>query len=116
MAIVELGSTSRPMAKPPRLGLARREALWGYLFISPWLLGFLLLTLGPMVATLIFTFTNINLLQNRPIRFVGFDNYAHLLADTRTWDSLLATLRFAAIALPVGLVLPFALALLLNSR
>jgi multiple sugar transport system permease protein len=69
-----------------------------------------------MVATFAFTFTNINLIQDRPLRFVGLDNYAHLLNDQRTWTALGATLKFAAIALPIGLILPFAIALLLNSK
>jgi ABC-type sugar transport system permease subunit len=115
MAIVEMESRALRDPNPPRTPLARREAMWGLLFISPWILGFFFLTLAPMVATFVFTFTNINLIQNTPLRFVGFDNYAHMLRDARTWDALLVTLKFAAIALPVGLVLPFAIALLLNS-
>jgi multiple sugar transport system permease protein len=116
MAIVEMESGKVQPAPPPRTGLGRREAMWGYLFISPWIAGFLLLTLAPMVATFVFTFTNINLIQNQPLRFVGLENYQHLLNDQRTWTALGATLKFAAIALPIGLVLPFAIALLLNSK
>jgi ABC-type sugar transport system permease subunit len=116
MAIVEMESGQVQAAPPPRIGLGRREAMWGYLFISPWIAGFLLLTLAPMVATFVFTFTNINLIQNQPLRFVGLENYQHLLNDQRTWTALGATLKFAAIALPIGLVLPFAIALLLNSK
>jgi multiple sugar transport system permease protein len=115
MAIVEMKS-ERVAAPPPRSSLGRREAFWGFLFISPWIVGFLLLTLAPMVATLVFTFTNINLIQREPLRFVGLDNYAHLLNDQRTWTALGATLKYAAIALPIGLILPFAIALLLNSK
>jgi multiple sugar transport system permease protein len=115
MAIVEMKSDALG-AEPPRSGLARREAMWGWFFISPWLIGFLFLTLAPMVATFIFTFTNVNLIQEKPLRFVGLDNYAHLLNDARTWDALGVTFKFAAIALPIGLVLPFAIALLLNSK
>jgi ABC-type sugar transport system permease subunit len=115
MAIVEMNSDAlRP--EPPRSGLARREALWGLAFISPWLIGFLFLTLAPMIATFVFTFTNINLIQDRPLQFVGLDNYADLLGDARTWDALAVTFKFAAIALPIGLILPFAVALLLNSK
>jgi len=116
MAIVEVESGSLPNRSTPRFGIAKREAMWGYAFISPWLVGFLLLTLGPMVATVVFTFTNINLIQDEPIRFVGLENYQHLLNDSRTWNALGVTLRFAAIALPIGLILPFALALMLNAR
>ena len=115
MAIVEMKSEA-VQQDPPRMGLGRREALWGLLFISPWLIGFLFLTFAPMVATFVFTFTNINLIQDAPLRFVGLDNYAHLLRDARTWDALLVTFKFAAIALPIGLILPFAIALLLNSK
>jgi multiple sugar transport system permease protein len=96
--------------------LARREARWGYLFISPWILGFLAFTLVPMVATLGFTFTNLNLSQEKPVQFVGLSNYTRLLNDHQVWESLGVTFKFALIALPVGVIVPFVLALLLNSR
>lgn len=96
--------------------LARREALWGFAFLSPWIVGFLALTLVPMLATLAFTFTNIDLAQEEPVRFVGLDNYARLVADGDAWRSLLVTLKYAALSLPVGLVIPFSIALLINSR
>ena len=115
MSIVEL-DTGKPPQEASRLTLAQREAIWGYLFISPWMVGFLALTLAPVVATFVFTFLNLRLNQQTPVRFVGLDNYADLLNDPRAWDALFVTLRFAAIALPVGLILPFALAMLLNSR
>jgi ABC-type sugar transport system permease subunit len=115
MAIVELESTWLA-DRPPRFGIARLEAIWGYLFISPWLVGFVLLTLIPMVATLIFSFTNINLLQDRPLEFVGLENYQEVLSNPRTWDALIVTFKFALISLPISLVLPFGLALLLNSK
>ena len=68
--------------------LAVREARWGYLFVAPWIIGFLAFTLLPMLATLAFTFTNINLEQREPLRFVGVDNYTRLLADGAAWDAL----------------------------
>ena len=96
--------------------LARREALWGLTFLSPWLIGFLIFTLIPMVATLGFTFTNINLTQEEPLQFVGLTNYQRLFEDSQVWASLGVTLKFGIMALPVGLILPFGLAMLLNSR
>jgi ABC-type sugar transport system permease subunit len=96
--------------------LARREARWGLVFLAPWIIGFLAFTLIPMVTTLVFTFTNVNLAQDEPLRFVGLKNYADLLGDAQAWRSLLVTLKFAALALPIFIVLPFAAALLLNSR
>jgi multiple sugar transport system permease protein len=103
---------------PARLSmqpLARREARWGLLFLSPWIIGFLAFTLLPMIATLAFTFTNVDLTQQDPLRFVGLENYQKLVRDKRAWDSLAVTLRFGLIALPVALILPFSIALMLNS-
>jgi multiple sugar transport system permease protein len=96
--------------------LARREALVGYAFISPWIVGFLAFTLIPMIATLGFTFTNYTLAQEEPLQFVGLDNYQRLFGDARVWQSLGVTLKYAALSLPVGVVVPFCVALLLNSR
>jgi multiple sugar transport system permease protein len=96
--------------------LARREARQGYLFISPWIVGFLAFTLLPMLATLIFTFFNFTLAQEEPLHFIGLDNYVRMLADARVWSSLGNTFKFAAIWLPVSIVIPFVLALGLNSR
>jgi len=96
--------------------LARREARQGYLFISPWILGFVAFTALPMLATLAFTFLNLTLAQEEPIRFVGLDNYARLANDNLVWESLAVTFKFAAIFLPVSIVVPFAIALALNSK
>jgi multiple sugar transport system permease protein len=95
--------------------LARREALWGYLFISPWIIGFLAFILVPMIVTFVFTFTNVNLLQSEPLKFVGLENWQRLFGDSGMWRSLGVTLKFAAIQLPVTIVVPFLVALLLNS-
>ena len=64
-------SVARPRRPARFSGLAWRRARWGYVFIAPWIIGFLLFTLFPMVATFVFTFTNINLDQAEPLRFVG---------------------------------------------
>src|SRR3954466_7518727 len=96
--------------------LARREARQGYLFISPWLVGFLVFPGVPMFATLVFTFFNLTLSQEEPLRFIGLDNYVRLAGDSRVWSSLGNTFKFAAVWLPVSIVLPFVLALGLNSR
>jgi ABC-type sugar transport system permease subunit len=96
--------------------MARREAGWGYLFLLPWILGFLGFTLFPIVAALGFSFTNINLAQEEPLRFVGAQNYQTLINDSQVWESLGVTIKIAILALPVGLILPLAVALLLNSK
>ena len=96
--------------------LARREARWALIFLSPWIIGFFAFLLIPMIATFLFTFSNINLNQAEPLRFVGLDNYAKVFSDRQTWESLGVTLKFAAFALPVAVILPFLVALLLASR
>lgn len=96
--------------------LARREARQGLLFVSPWIVGFLAFTLLPMIATFAFTFLNITLRQEEPLRFVGLDNYVTLGRDPQVWSSLLVTFKFAFVWLPVSLIVPFAVALGLNSR
>jgi ABC-type sugar transport system permease subunit len=96
--------------------LARRGARQGLLFVSPWIVGFLLFILLPMVATFAFTFLNITLRQEEPLRFVGLDNYLTLGRDPQVWSSLLVTFKFAAVWLPVSLIVPFLIALGLNSR
>ena len=108
-------SVTRPRRRPFS-GLKWRRVRWGYVFIAPWIIGFFAFTLFPMVATFVFTFTNINLLQAEPLRFVGLDNWAELIADQRTWDALIVTFKYALIALPVAVGLPFLVALMLHSR
>jgi len=88
-------------AAPPRVRrrrglspLARREARWGLLFISPWLIGFFAFTFVPMLVTLGFTFTNVNLTQTQPLRFVGLENYQAVFSDASTWQSLTVTLKY----------------------
>ena len=99
-----------------RSALSRREARWGYLFIAPWIVGFLAFTLLPMVASLVLMVTNIRLDQKDPVRFVGLDNILLMLRDHTTWDSLAVTFRFALFNLPIAMVIPFVVALILNSR
>jgi ABC-type sugar transport system permease subunit len=109
-------SVARPRSVSRFTGLAWRRARWGYVFIAPWIIGFLAFTAFPMVATFIFSLTNINLAQEQPLQFVGLKNYEALLKDHQVWESLGITLKFAALALPVAVILPFLVALLLHSR
>lgn len=113
MAVLGL---ARSPGRPRMSGLAWRRARWGYVFIAPWLIGFVLFTAFPMIATLAFSFTNINLAQADPLQFVGLKNYETLLGDRQAWDALAVTLKFALLALPVAVALPLLVALMLHSR
>ena len=101
--------------RQPLTPLARREALQGLLFISPWIIGFVAFTAIPMIATFLFTFLNLTLAQTEPLRFVGLDNYARLARDEQVWASLGVTFRFAALWLPVVVIVPFVIALGMHS-
>jgi multiple sugar transport system permease protein len=93
-----------------------REAIEGYLYISPWLIGFLVLTLGPMVASLYFSFTHYSII--RAPRFIGLDNYVRAFGgqDRLFYGSLLRTARFALYFVPTGVLISLLLAMALNRR
>lgn len=97
----------------PRLGHDQKENLWGYLFLSPWLLGFFVLTLGPLLASLYLSFTHYNLL-NAP-NWAGLANYRTMLTnDPRYFDSLRVTSIYVFLSVPLKLVFALAIAMLLN--
>jgi multiple sugar transport system permease protein len=92
-----------------------RENLTGYLFIAPWLIGFLVFTLGPFLQSFYLSFTRYNIVQ--PPKFIGLANYRMMLFDDELfWKSLWVTIRFALCSVPMVLVVGVLLALLLNSN
>lgn len=96
--------------------LARREARWGLFFISPWLIGFTLFYLLPMIASAIFSTLNFTLSNPEATTFIGLDNWTRMLSSPDTWESMAITFKFAIISLPIGMILAFGLAVLLNSK
>src|SRR5215211_1071439 len=100
--------------QPSRLSLARRESLWAYTFIAPWILGFIIFTVGPMLASLYFSFTDYEIVN--PPKWVGLTNYTHLIHDELFWHSLGVTFKYAVIALPLGLIISYLIAILLNQK
>jgi len=94
-----------------------REARWGVFFISPWLIGFLVFYLVPMVASLVFSTFDFTLSAPEDAQFIGLENWRRMLfEDPNTWSSLAVTLKFAVISLPLGMFIAFLLAVLLNSK
>lgn len=98
----------------PRLRLGQREALEFYLFILPWVIGFLVFTLGPMLTSLRLSFTDYSLLAVG--KWVGGRNYVTLYTDPLFWQSLKVTVTYALMALPAQIVTALLLALLLNQQ
>jgi multiple sugar transport system permease protein len=94
--------------------LPRQEAVWAYIFIFPWIIGFIGLTVGPMIASLYFSLTRYDIL-NPPV-WAGFENYRRLFSDPLFWKSMEVTLKFAVLALPLGLILGLFIAVLLNQE
>src|SRR5690606_8257910 len=83
--------------------MAWREARWGLFFISPWLIGFLLFYLAPMIASFVFSLFDFTLSAPEKAVFIGTRNYQRMLfEDPLTWESLAVTFRFAIISLPIG--------------
>jgi multiple sugar transport system permease protein len=82
------------------------------MFLSPWLLGFLLFTMGPLAASLLLSFTDFHL-TGAP-HWVGAANYAHMLDDPRYAASVSVTLVYVALSVPASLLAALAVALLLN--
>ncbi|MBK9712847.1 MAG: sugar ABC transporter permease [Kouleothrix sp.] len=96
--------------------IARRERNWGLIFLAPWIVGFLVFFLGPMIASLVFSFTNLVLVRPEETRFVGLDNWRRIFSDPLVLRSLAVTVRFLLISVPLSLALPLLLAVMLNSN
>ena len=104
-------------ASRPFLGTLRgRERAVAYLCISPWVVGFVAFTLGPMLLSLVISFTDYDILNPASTHWVGVDNYRAAAADRTLAHSVLATLYYAALVIPGDLVLGLLLALALNVR
>ncbi|GAA4892981.1 carbohydrate ABC transporter permease [Streptomyces coeruleoprunus] len=104
-----------PKARPPAARRrARRENLAGYLFMSPWITGFLLLTAGPMAASLYFAFTDYNLFDAP--RWIGLRNFTDMFADPRWRQSVDVTLWYVVVGTPLKLAAALGVALLLNQK
>lgn len=110
-------SATAPGVRPVPLRVtsaARREAIAGYLFILPWIIGFLVLQLGPVIASAVLSFTSWRGFGT--IRWRGIDNYVELLTtDPLFRTSLQVTLVYTVITVPLLITLALSVAFLLNS-
>src|SRR5687768_14852593 len=97
-----------------RSPLKRREALTGYLFIAPAVLGFLIWIAGPMLFSAWLSLTEWDLLN--PPEFIGLSNYQMMLQDPLFWKSLSVTAYFTLISVPLFQATAFAVALLMNVK
>jgi len=116
--------STRSIARPPgaRADMARRRSrkrvrhnrIVGYLFISPWIIGFLAFALYPFIASLYYSFTSYDILT--PPRWIGLHNYQAMTQDPLFWGSLYNTVFFTVISVPLSTVVSIAIAMLLNMK
>jgi multiple sugar transport system permease protein len=109
-----VAAPTAPMTRRPRRSTqARREALLFWLLIAPWIIGFILLTLGPMLASLYISLTRWDVLTAP--QFIGLDNYIFILSrDSDFRQALKVTTIFAIVSIPLQLMVALGLAILLN--
>ena len=96
--------------------MSRKEAILGLAYISPWLIGFVVFTAGPVIASAYLSLTDYAILA--PPKFVGLANYTHALSgqDGIFWKAVYNTAYFAVIFVPMSIVGSLATALLLNIK
>ena len=118
-ALGELGSLrgKKPAGqKPDRGGGAgkadKKDNLAGYLFLTPWLLGLFLITIGPMLASLYLSFTDYNLIQAP--KWIGLENFTRMLSDERLHNSLRVTFTYVFVSVPLQLAIALLLAVVLD--
>ena len=103
-------------AQPARRGaspLTRRKAIEGYLYISPFLLGFVIFTAYPLVTSLYLSFTSYNIISDPT--WIGLENYQRAFTqDGQFWASLGRTARYALMVVPLGIICSLLAAMLLN--
>lgn len=93
----------------------RRDTIEGYLFIMPVVLGLLIFTIGPMIASLYISFTKYPILRSP--EWIGLRNYVNMFTkEPNFWQAVQVTFTYALTAVPLGILGAFLLALLLNQR
>ncbi len=99
----------------PQGTAARREMAWFWFFVGPWVFGFFVFTLGPILASAYLSFTRYNGLRGNP-KWIGFDNYANLMDNQIFWKSLQVSAYYTLLSVPLGIFFSLMLALTLNQR
>jgi multiple sugar transport system permease protein len=107
-------SRRKRRAHRPRGRVTRKEEVAAFLFASPWLIGVILFVAGPIIASVLLSATNWNLLSSA--RWVGLENYRDMIDDRNFWQSIRVTLFYTVFAVPLYQVAGLSLALLLNQR
>jgi multiple sugar transport system permease protein len=115
--VIALIKPASPAVKVPRSAAARRQNVYGYAFIMPWLIGLFVFTLIPMAFSAILSLCKWDIVTGlQTIEFVGQRNFQKLFSDRKFWKALEVTFKFCLISIPFYQIASLAVALLLNMR
>ncbi len=108
----EHARTFRRRRHGPSEGSLTRNDRAGYLFLAPWLIGLVFITIGPIIASFALSFTDYPLI--RAPEFIGLDNYIEMMGDRRLWQALRVTVTYVVFSVPPQLAFALLIALLLD--
>jgi multiple sugar transport system permease protein len=100
------------MSRLPRY--KRREAINAYIMLAPWIIGFIVFTAGPMVASIVISFMDWPLLQAP--KWIGLGNYKFMFKDELFWISLYNTIYYTLIGVPLRVIAALCVALAMNLK
>jgi len=103
-------------SKPAKVTRLQQEARIGLLFLAPWLIGFVLLKALPILAALILSLTDFQMLSPEATRFVGLENYIRFLGDTEAGASLFGSLGYFLLTVPLEMIVALVLAAIFTSQ
>lgn len=112
--VIKMEKKSNTVKKKKTKRLDAKENFWGYVFLSPVIIGFLVFTVFPVVMSFYYSLTNYDGIQ--PPKFVGFQNYAMLFTNKEFGEALFHTVYFTIGTVPVGVFLVILVAVLLNQK
>lgn len=95
--------------------LRRKEEVTAYLFLLPWIIGFVVFTAGPIIASIYLSLTSYDLFSSP--KFVGLSNFKEMFfKDKLFWHSLKVTTIYSVVSVPLHIIIGYTLALLLNQK
>jgi multiple sugar transport system permease protein len=114
MAVAGAATAKRRLARPTLGKTDRRNLKWGLIFVSPWLVGFILLSIFPILYTFYLSLTRYSGLKE-PV-LIGIQNYQRMAADPLFLKSAYNTIFYTALAVPIGVLVAMLLALAMNQK
>lgn len=101
--------------QPVRLTRLQQEARIGWLFLSPWIIGFVLLKALPILAALVFSLTDFKMLSPEAVKFIGLENYVRFFEDTQAGAFLFGSLGYFLLTVPLEMIVALVLAAIFTS-